>query len=284
MKFLQNHPLKNYNTFGIQVKAKEFFAANNKEELQLAVRAAQKMGSELRILGGGSNILFTQDFPHILIQPTFKDVKKLREDDKHVWIEVEAGKNWHSWVLESLDMNCYGLENLSLIPGNVGAAPIQNIGAYGVEAEQFIEEVNFFEFSTGNFKTLPKEECDFGYRNSVFKHTLKNQVCICSVTFKLLKKPELQTHYGAIEAELERLEIKNPGPKDVSHAVINIRQSKLPNPAELGNAGSFFKNPVVENSLAQSLKEKFPDIPQYSAGEGHTKIAAGWLIEKAGWK
>ncbi len=272
-----------HNTFGFNVRAEAFLAIDNKEEVAPLLTPYLEADNPIRVLGGGSNILFTQNVPHLLVHPTFKEVQVLAETESHVTVSVEAGFNWHQWVLYCLDQGWYGLENLSLIPGNVGAAPIQNIGAYGVEVKDYITWVQYFDYESKTFKKHDTASCQFGYRNSIFKQELKNKVLITEVAFTLPKKPKVNTQYGAIQSELERMGVVKPTPQEVSKAVIAIRESKLPNPKEIGNAGSFFKNPVVDKKQANTILRDYPNAPNYPAGD-QVKLAAGWLIEQCGWK
>lgn len=284
MKLEQNFSLKNLNTFGIDQQAATYVLLRDSSELSEAIEQAKAKGQELRVLGGGSNLLLTQDQPHFFVQPGFSNIRVLQDSQSTVQVQVDAGYNWHQWVLYSLNQGWYGLENLSLIPGMVGAAPIQNIGAYGVEVKDFVKEVHFRSLTDAKKHVLSKEECRFAYRDSLFKQELKGEVFIESVVFELLKQPNINTSYGAIEQELEAMKVNNPGPMDVSAAVIKIRQSKLPDPAVLGNSGSFFKNPILDMEQILSLQDKFPNIPVYPISAQEAKVAAGWLIEQSGWK
>ena len=279
----QNISLKPYNTFGLDAKAKLMARVNSIPALQ-EVLADSKLKSEERfILGGGSNILLTRNVDGLVIKNEISGIEVLQETSSHYLVQSGAGVVWHDLVTHCIDNGFAGIENLSLIPGNVGAAPMQNIGAYGVELKDVFHSLEAVETKTGNVHSFTASECHFGYRESVFKRKLKGQYIIAAVTLKLNKEPNLNTSYGAIEQELERLAITSPSIKDVSQAVINIRQSKLPDPKELGNSGSFFKNPVVSNSIFEELKTKYPTLPGYPAGD-KTKLAAGWLIEQCGWK
>jgi len=275
--------LKNYNTFGIDVTAKDFIAVTNTNELLKALKQNTK---NLFILGGGSNMLLTKNIEDALvIHVNIKGKEVIKENDDFAWITVNAGENWHDFILWSLDKGYGGLENMSLIPGNVGTAPIQNIGAYGKELKDNFVECNAIEIATGESKTFSKAACEFEYRNSVFKNELKGQYIITSVTFKLTKKNhELNTAYGAIENELQNQNITSPTLKEISNAVIAIRQSKLPDPKVLGNSGSFFKNPVISQTDFEQFSIKFPEAPNYRVSDSEVKIPAGWLIEQAGFK
>ena len=283
MEIIPNQSLKAYNTFGIEALAKAFIAIQNETELAEVLR--DNSDKKLFILGGGSNMLLTQDINALVIHINNKGITVVKEDDEFVWVKGNAGEVWHEFVLWCIDHNFGGIENLSLIPGNVGATPVQNIGAYGVEIKDTFDSCEAMEITTQQMRTFHKEDCQFGYRESIFKGELKNKYIILSVTFKLRKSNhQINTSYGAIDAELEKMNITNPTIKEVSNAVIAIRQSKLPNPKELGNSGSFFKNPVVPISVYEKAKEKHPDIPSYPVSETLVKVPAGWLIEQAGFK
>lgn len=239
--------------------------------------------SNLLIIGGGSNILLTKDHDGFVLHNNLKGIELLNEDENYYYVRVASGEVWHEFVLHCIENNWSGLENLSLIPGSVGAAPMQNIGAYGVEIKDVFVKLEAMRIDDGSIQSFTAEQCQFGYRESVFKRKLKNEFFILNIMVKLPKVPQLNTMYGAIEQELENMGITDPTIKDVSDAVIAIRRSKLPDPAEIGNSGSFFKNPVMPVKKAEELKETYPDLPTYPAGE-KMKIAAGWLIEQAGWK
>jgi len=274
--------LKPYNTFGIDVKSALFSSFSSIEELIDLLPTIQN--TDTLISGGGSNMLFTKDFEGLFIRNCIKGIKEIERTKTHVVIEAGAGENWHDFVIYCVDHGFGGLENLSLIPGCVGASPMQNIGAYGVEIKDTFVYLDAVEIATGKVKRFTRSDCAFGYRESVFKRELKNQYVICSVAFTLSLNPTINTSYGVIEAELKQMGISSPGIKEVSDAVIRIRQSKLPDPNLLGNAGSFFKNPVVSDEVLQSIQSSYERVPSYPAGEGHVKLAAGWLIEQAGWK
>ncbi|HBI00274.1 MAG TPA: UDP-N-acetylmuramate dehydrogenase [Flavobacterium sp.] len=283
MQIHTNFSLKNYNTFGIEAKAKEFVTVHSTDELIEILQ--QYPTSKKFILGGGSNMLLTQDIDALVIHLDLKGKKVIDENDEFVWVESQAGENWHEFVLWTIEQNFGGLENLSLIPGNVGTTPIQNIGAYGVEIKDTFVLCEAIHIETQELLVFTNEKCKFGYRESIFKNEIKDEFIITSVVFKLTKRNhKLNTSYGAIEAELEKQHIKNPSLKDVSNAVIAIRQSKLPNPKELGNSGSFFKNPVILKSDFEKIQQNFPDMPHYVVSETEVKVPAGWLIEQAGFK
>ena len=281
MKVIHNVSLKPYNTFGIDVRASKFIKIKEIEDLKKILR--KTYAEELFILGGGSNMLLTGDIHKTVLQIDLKGKEVVEEKNDHVIIKAHAGENWHEFVLWTLEQNFGGLENLSLIPGNVGTSPIQNIGAYGVELKDSFVSCEAINIQTLESRTFPLEDCDFGYRNSVFKNKLKGQYIITSVNFKLSSKNhQLKMDYGAIRTELEALE--NPTIKDISNAVIKIRESKLPNPAEIGNSGSFFKNPVISAKVFKNLQKQFPEIPSYPISETEVKVPAGWLIDQSGLK
>ncbi|MDB3906435.1 UDP-N-acetylmuramate dehydrogenase [Crocinitomicaceae bacterium] len=277
-----NVDLQPYNTFGLSSIAKRFAAFRNAEELTDIL--SQRGNDPLLILGGGSNILLTKDFEGLVIKNEVMGFQVIENDDTSVLIESGAGEVWHEFVMHCINEGYGGIENLSLIPGSVGASPMQNIGAYGVEIKDTFDSLQAYHIESGEVHSFNHEQCEFGYRESVFKRALKGQYIILSVRFRLSKKHKLNTSYGAIETELKSLGIKNPSIKDVSTAVINIRSSKLPDPKKIGNAGSFFKNPVVAKEAAEAIAENYEQFPQYPAPNGKIKLAAGWLIEQAGWK
>lgn len=279
---LENVDLQAFNTFGIQVNAKRFGRFQNLSELQEALD--QRNGDELLVLGGGSNVLFTDDFNGLVLLNEIGGIQIVSEDTNHVCIQAGAGEIWHKFVQHCVELGWGGIENLSLIPGSVGASPMQNIGAYGVEIKDVFEELEAYHIESGEVHRFRSEDCAFGYRESVFKRQYKGQYIILKVTFRLSKHAEVNTRYGVIEAQLAEMHITEPTIKDVSAAVIAIRRSKLPDPAEIGNAGSFFKNPVVTREVFAALLAKYPDAPSYPAPNDCVKLAAGWLIEKAGWK
>jgi UDP-N-acetylmuramate dehydrogenase len=280
----QNVSLKSLNTFGIDAHAAMLAEINSPEELiALLQRPGMPHISKL-ILGGGSNVLFTEDFDGLVILNRIKGISTKDEGTDHVLVTAGSGVVWHELVLFTVLQGWGGLENLSLIPGTVGAAPIQNIGAYGVEIKDTFVSLEAMNLSNGALQTFNKEECRFGYRDSIFKGEAKGQFAILNVTFKLSKFPHLNTSYGAIEQELQKHGIDQPSVIDVSNAVIRIRSSKLPDPKLLGNAGSFFKNPEIEHGFYNELKAIHPDLVAYPAPHGKVKLAAGWLIEQCGWK
>lgn len=277
-----NISLKAFNTFGINTKTKYLAEVENLEELKRALTTYPE--DSIYILGGGSNILFTQDFDGLIIKIALKGIEILKETPDFVWLEVGAGENWHQFVLHCLEHNYAGIENLSLIPGTVGAAPMQNIGAYGVEVQDVLESVNALNRKTLEVQTFTKEECQLGYRESIFKNVAKDQFVITSVVFRLNKKATLNISYGALQDTLKEFGVSHPSIQDISKAVIHIRQSKLPDPAQVGNGGSFFKNPIISQKEFEQLQLTYPKIPHYPATERHIKIPAAWLIDQAGWK
>ncbi|HOD10165.1 MAG TPA: UDP-N-acetylmuramate dehydrogenase [Flavobacterium sp.] len=283
MQIQHNFSLKNYNTFGIEAKAKQFIAVHNLDELQSVLK---NHSSEKKfILGGGSNMLLTQDIDALVIHIDLKGKKIIKEDDDFVWVESQAGEVWHEFVLWTINQNFGGLENMSLIPGNVGTTPVQNIGAYGAEIKDTFVSCDAMNILSQEMKTFTKDECKFGYRESIFKQEVKNQYIITSVVFKLKKHSHnINIGYGDIQSELAKNEITNPTIKDVSNAVIAIRNTKLPNPKELGNSGSFFKNPVISRELFEKVQAKFPEVKHFEVSPTEVKVPAGWLIENAGLK
>ncbi|QDO93755.1 UDP-N-acetylmuramate dehydrogenase [Formosa sediminum] len=283
MNIQHNVSLKPFNTFGIDVIAKHFVITSSLKDLKDVLNLEDY--PEKLILGGGSNILLTKDVDALVILVQIKGISIISKTEDTVLIKANAGENWHEFVQWTLQHNYGGLENLSLIPGNVGTSPIQNIGAYGVELKDVFKSCEALNINTKTLTTFSKTDCAFGYRNSVFKQGMKGQFIITSVTFKLTTQNHtLHTNYGAIIAELESKHIKTPTIQDVSQAIIAIRQSKLPDPKKIGNSGSFFKNPIVDKSKYLQILNQFPDVPSYTVSETQVKIPAGWLIEKAGFK
>ncbi len=274
----ENTSLLDKNTFRVAASARYFSTFSNASELEdLPVKNVP-----LLIVGGGSNLLFTRDFDGLVLKNEIMGIEELHEDPEYVYVRAGAGENWHSFVLFCIDKGWGGLENLSLIPGNVGAAPIQNIGAYGVELEDLFWDLEAFDLTKKKIRTFTKTDCEFNYRDSVFKNRYKGQFIILNVTFRLRKKPVFHTSYGVIKQELDKMGIAEMSIKAISQAVINIRSSKLPDPAQIGNAGSFFKNPTVPKDYFESLKIKYPGIVGYPNLNGSVKLAAGWLIEQCG--
>lgn len=283
MKFQTNISLKNYNTFGIDVNAEKFISVDSISQLKEIISVYK----DIFVLSGGSNVLLTQNIEKPVVHINLKGIEifKNKEDENSIFVKVQAGENWHDFVLWCLDKNFGGVENLSLIPGMVGTSPMQNIGAYGVEIKDVFYELEALEIDSNRIKIFQKENCNFGYRESVFKNIKKNKFIITSVTFELTKtRHKLNTSYGAIQEELKKNNINHPSIGDISNAVITIRKSKLPDPKEIGNSGSFFKNPVISFDQFKSLKQDYPEIPNYVISELLIKIPAGWLIEQCGFK
>ena len=289
MQVQENISLKPFNTFGIDSKTKYFAVFNDADELEKILTHDQptgQAGSRLPtlILGGGSNILLTKDYDGLVLKNEIKGIQVVHEDAEYVYIKTGAGENWHSFVLHCIERNWSGVENLSLIPGNVGASPMQNIGAYGVELRDVFWSLEAFHLQQKKVFTFTLSDCEFGYRDSIFKSKYKDQFVILSVIFRLRKHPIYHTSYGAIQQELEKMGVKELSIRAISQAVINIRSSKLPDPKNTGNAGSFFKNPSVSKEQFQLLKSKFENIIGHENADGIVKLAAGWLIEQCGPK
>lgn len=284
MNIIENYPLLKLNTFGVDIKAKYFTTINTVNELIEIKKADEFKDLQLLILGGGSNILFTKDFDGLVILNDIKGKEIVDQNHHSVFLKIGAGENWHELVMYCVDNGWGGIENLSLIPGNTGTAPMQNIGAYGVEIKETFVELEALEISTGKIVKFNNLECEFGYRESVFKNKMKNQYIILNITLELNKNPVLNLNYGDVKAILENKNIKKPSVKDVSDAIISIRQKKLPDPKKIGNSGSFFKNPVVSLKKLKSIQKKYPKVVSYKINKDEFKIAAGWMIERAGWK
>jgi UDP-N-acetylmuramate dehydrogenase len=281
LRIQDNISLKPFNTFGIEVFAKKFVEVHSVEDVLELLPILQN--EKYIFLGGGSNVLFQNNFDGLVVLNRIYGKTFESKDQLEFKVSASSGESWHEFVLWTIDQGYYGMENMSLIPGTVGAAPMQNIGAYGVEIKDYCESVEAINLSNGDLVTFTNDDCQFGYRESIFKRELKDQFFITKVNFKLSTKNPLQMKYGTIAEELKKNHIENPTHKDVSNAVIAIRNSKLPNPSILGNAGSFFKNPVIDQAQAEMLKQQYPEMPVYPSDNG-TKIPAGWLIEKTGWK
>jgi UDP-N-acetylmuramate dehydrogenase len=283
VKIEENHPLDNLNTFGVPVTSRYFTRIEQADELRHILAGDIARNNPLLILGGGSNILFTKNYPGLIIFNRIKGIDIIEESEVDVLIGAGGGEVWQDMVTFALARNLGGIENLSLIPGSVGAAPIQNIGAYGVELKEVMESLEAIDLKSGNTRKFTNAECNFGYRDSIFKNELKDKFLITRVIFRLSKSPVINTAYGAIKAHLQRKGTNTPTIRDVSEAVSEIRRSKLPDPAQLGNAGSFFKNPLVDKIDFEGLKLTFPNIQGYIVGD-NVKIPAAWLIEQCGWK
>lgn len=284
MKVFENYNLKNDNTFHLNVIAKKVIVIEKEEELIQLKDILNN--SRFLILGGGSNVLFLNEyFDGVIIKNEMKGKEIIHQTEEEILLKINSGENWHNIVMWSVENNWNGIENLALIPGTVGAAPVQNIGAYGVEIKDVLESVRFFNVETQQFQILNNNECLFSYRNSIFKNELKDKVFITNITIRLRKQNHIyRLDYGNIKDELNKMNIKELSPKIIAQAVINIRQSKLPNPNEIGNAGSFFKNPEVDETKFSELKKRFPDIVAFPTADGKYKLAAGWMIEKCGLK
>lgn len=279
-----NVPLRKFNTFGIDISAKLFSQVENEDHVRNIIQSNQFLNNSSLILGGGSNILFTKNYNGIVLRNHIQGIEVIEDNPESVLVRVGGGIVWHQFVLYCIEKGWYGLENLSLIPGNVGASPMQNIGAYGVEIKEVFHELEAVHLKTGEIHYFNNSDCQFGYRESVFKNKLKGKYLISRVIYKLSKKAEFTVSYGAIEKQLEDMGVEDLSAKSVSDAVIAIRQSKLPDPAKIGNSGSFFKNPIVSHKIYNSVKVNFPDLVAYKVGDTSMKLAAGWLIEQAGWK
>lgn len=283
LQIQENISLKPYNSFGIDVKASYFAEIFSEADLARLFKNEIVKSQKLLVIGGGSNVLFTQDYKGLVVKISIKGIESKTIDDK-VLVTAGAGEVWNDFVNYCVRHHFAGVENLSLIPGTVGASPIQNIGAYGVELKDVFESCSAFEIKTGKIKTFTYDDCHFGYRESIFKGELKGQYIITSVTFRLSAEAKINTSYGAIETELLNRGIENPDIADVSAAVSHIRVSKLPDPSTIGNAGSFFKNPVIEKYEFADIVAKHPDVVHYPTADDKIKLAAGWLIEQCGWK
>ncbi len=284
MQVQQNYPLKKYNTFGIAACAEYFSTFTSINDLkQLLLTTANKQ-QETLILGGGSNILFTKNYNGLVLKNEIKEIHTVHEDEDRAYVRVGAGENWHQFVLYCIKHNFSGIENLSLIPGNVGASPMQNIGAYGVEIKDVFYSLEAYHLKEQRITNFTLNDCEFGYRDSVFKKRFKDQFVILSVTFLLNKKPQYNISYGAIKDELEKMGVRDLSIQAISQAVINIRTRKLPDPNVIGNAGSFFKNPEVRGHEFHEIKRIHPGIIGYDLQNGNVKLAAAWLIEQCGWK
>ncbi len=280
----KNIPLKSLTTFGINVDAKYFAEVASLEDISTALEFANKQEIPVLVLGGGSNVLFTKSFEGLIVKVNFLGIEKIDEDKSHVYVKAFAGENWDHFVEHCVDNSYGGLENLSLIPGNVGASPIQNIGAYGVEIKDYFQELAFYSSEQNFIQIFNGTDCRFGYRNSIFKQELKGKGIILSVTYRLDKNHKFNTDYVALKEELSKIRTENISIKLIRDTVIKIRRSKLPDPAEIGNAGSFFKNPTVNHADHTLLKEQYPKMVSFPQPDGSFKLAAGWLVEQCGWK
>lgn len=284
MLIQENVSLRPYNTFGVDVNARYFSTTSSQDELLQVLKWANQTQQKILLLNGGSNILLINDWEGLALKIELKGIDIVASTEDDVIVSVQSGEDWHEFVLWCLSNDFGGLENLSLIPGKVGTAPIQNIGAYGVEVKDVMTQLTAIEMATGKIRVFSREDCQFGYRDSIFKQQLKNQYVIAEVHFRLTKKNhQLHLDYGAIRSQLSSNGIENPSIQDISQAIVSIRQSKLPDPSKIGNSGSFFKNPVISAVEFEALKVQFPQIVGHAV-ENKYKVAAGWLIEQAGWK
>lgn len=283
-EIIENGPLKKLNTFGVDASARYLVPLRSLDDVRDCLAEGLLRGQPRLILGGGSNLLLTGDFPGVVLKPEFAGIEILREDQDQIWVRAAAGEDWDFFVRHCLKNRWYGLENLVRIPGLVGASPVQNIGAYGIEVETFFEDLEAIDLETGELRRFAKDACGFGYRTSRFKTEPRDRFLITAVTFRLLRSPCLRTDYEALSRELGSLSGKSLTARAVADAVDRIRQRKLPDPGTIGNVGSFFKNPVVDASAAETLCADFPDLPFYPSPGGGRKVAAGWLIEQCGWK
>lgn len=272
-----------FNTLQVAAEAKHFISVQSEDELIKFLSSSHNFSSVF-VLGGGSNVLFINDYKGLVLHVAIKGKEIIDEDEKYIFLKTGAGENWHETVRYCVERGWGGIENLSLIPGTVGAAPIQNIGAYGVDLEEVFESLTAVNLKTGEQQAFNKKECKFGYRDSVFKQALKGNYIVTNVTLKLSKKPQINTSYGAIKDKLNARNITDPSIEDISDIVMEIRNSKLPNPTKLANAGSFFKNPIIKNEVYEKLKAAYPSIPGYPVDDENIKVPAGWLIEQTGWK
>ncbi len=283
-KLLRNKSLKDLNTFAIECKAKHYYELNNEIEAFEFIADISSIPKPIYYLGGGANTLFTQNYKGSIVRMNIKGITLINEDENYYYVEANAGEVWTDFVDYCVANNYYGAENLVAIPGTVGAAPIQNIGAYGVEAKDIIHEVYFYDIDGFMLKKYSNKSCDFAYRNSIFKNELKGNILITKVVFKLSKTPDFKLSYGSISNELEKRNITDPNIKDLADTISDIRSQKLPDITEIGNAGSFFKNPIVEVAFADNLRKEFPELVSYPHTDGYVKLAAGWLIDNAGLK
>lgn len=285
MTIQENISLKSLHTFHMDVKARAYASFQTEEELkELLSHVASKKSLSYMVLGGGSNVVFRNDFDGLIMKNDIRSIEKVGEDDQYYFIRTGAGENWHGFVMYCLDHDYFGIENLALIPGLTGASPMQNIGAYGVEIKDVFHSLEAYHIHEGTKVIFSHSDCRFGYRESIFKNELRGQFIITSVTYRLGKKAALSLEYGAIRQQLEKMNVADPDARAVANAVIAIRKSKLPDPDVLGNAGSFFKNPEVSAEVFERLAEKYPRIVGYALSGGRVKLAAGWLIEACGWK
>jgi len=284
MQIKEHISLLPFNTFRIDCSARYFVEVQATENLAELREMPVYKENNLLVLGGGSNVLFSGDFNGLVLHNCMEGIEVIDQDEDSVWINARGGENWHKLVTHCVDKGWGGIENLALIPGSVGASPIQNIGAYGVELKDVFVSLEAYHWKSGEVKVYYKDDCRFGYRDSIFKRDLKGKVFITSVTLKLARFPQVNTSYGAINNVLKEHGIENPTISDIYNTVINIRQSKLPDPKEIGNAGSFFKNPELPAEQAKAILSSYPNAPHYIVSESIIKIPAGWMIDQCGWK
>ena len=280
----ENIDLAPYNTLNVHSRARYFSRITSRDELLRILGNGQWENHPKYVLGGGSNILFLNDFDGLVLHGDIQGRKVVKETGDTIWLKIGAGENWHQTVRYCVEKGWGGTENLSLIPGKVGAAPIQNIGAYGVELSDIFDALTAIDLETGERRRFINKECRFGYRDSIFKNEHKGRFVICDVTLRLSKNPAINTEYGAIQRKLDKKNITDPDIRDISNVVIEIRNEKLPDPSELANAGSFFKNPIIQTETYEELRDQYAEMPGYKVDENHTKVPAGWLIEATGWK
>lgn len=281
---LQNYPLNSQHSFALNAVASHFVTVENIPQIKALISTEVWQNNRHVLLGEGSNTLFVDDYDGLVVKNHFKGIKIVKQTDDAIILKVGAGENWHQFVQYCIEQGFYGIENLSLIPGTVGAAPIQNIGAYGVELKNVFHSLEAVDLTTGQSRSFSPNDCEFAYRDSIFKHTLQGKFLITSVSLKLSKKAKFHTSYGAVQDQLDQMGVKKLTLKAVSDAVIAIRQSKLPDPKKIANAGSFFKNPIITRTQYETILQKFPSMPSYTLDDDHVKIPAGWLIEQCGWK
>jgi UDP-N-acetylmuramate dehydrogenase len=284
IEIVEDYPLQELNTFGLPARGSRFCRAESVDDLREALAFAEARSHPILLLGGGSNVVLTRDFPGLVVHIALKGIERLEDTPDHCLLRVEAGEDWPSLVEYCLQRDYFGLENLSLIPGTVGAAPIQNIGACGVELRERLESLQALDRATGRLVRFSNPECGFGYRDSIFKQERRDEYIITSVTLKLDKRPAPVTNYGSVERELEAMGVTDVTPRTVSQAVCNLRRRKLPDPAVLGNAGSFFKNPLVPTETFKELESRHKDLVAYPEADKGVKLAAGWMIDHLGWK
>ena len=284
MEFLEDYPLQNLNTFGLPARGRYFCRAESVEDLREALAFAEARKHPILLLGGGSNVVLTRDFPGLVVRIALKGIERIEDTPDRCLLRAGAGEDWPGLVEYCLQRGYFGLENLSMIPGTVGAAPIQNIGAYGVELRERLESLQALDRATGQIVRCNNPECGFSYRDSVFKQERRDQYIITSVTLKLDKRPEPVTTYGSVERELAAMGVTSITPESVGRAIGNLRRRKLPDPAVLGNAGSFFKNPLVSSEILGRLKFRYDDLVAHPGPDDRVRLAAGWMIDRLGWK